>query len=314
VSTTTRSGTGSGASRTAVLTIVRGRHDHLRGQLLGLRRSTSAPRWHVVAAMGDPAVRGVVAEHAGDGSTETVVVDVPVGDDGELPLARARNAAAAAAIERGAELLVLLDVDCVPSPGLLAAYERAAREVAGDGDADAPGPALLCGAVTYLPEGVRVRTGADLDRLPALTRPHPARPAPAPGEVRRAEESQWWLFWSLSFATTARDWRRFGGFCEEYRGYGGEDTDVAASVRALGGSLSWVGGADAFHQHHPTQDPPVQHLDAILRNVEVFQRRWGWYPMGGWLERFRELGLVDYDAAASSWRAVRAAAERRIDS
>ena len=298
--------------RTAVLTIVHGRHDHLRGQLLGLRRSTSAPRWHVVAAMGDPAVHDVVAEHAGPGPTETVLVDVPVGADGELPLARARNAAAAAAVERGAELLVLLDVDCVPSPGLLGAYERAARAVAAD--PGAPGPALLCGAVTYLPEGVLVRTAEDLDRLPGLTRPHRARPAPAPGEVRRAEESQWWLFWSLSFATTARDWQRFGGFSEEYRGYGGEDTDVAATVRSLGGSLHWVGGADAFHQHHPTQDPPVQHLDAILRNVAVFQRRWGWHPMGGWLERFRELGLVDYDAATSSWTAVRAAAERRIDS
>ena len=81
-----------------------------------------------------------------------------------------------------------------------------------------------------------------------------------------------------------------GGFCEEYRGYGGEDTDVAATVRDLGGALFWVGGAPAHHQHHPTQDPPVQHLAAIVRNAAVFHRRWGWWPMTGWLERFRAAG------------------------
>ena len=292
-------------STTAVLTIVSGRHDHLRGQLIGLRRSTSAPRWHVVAAMGDPAVREVVAEHlAGStapGGTETIVVDVPLGPDGELPLARARNVAAAEAVRRGAELLVLLDVDCVPAPDTLGAYERAATraEVTSAG-----GPVLLCGTVAYLPPGTAVRSGADLRGLSAAADPHPARPVPEPGAVVRADASQWWLFWSLSFATTASDWQRFGGFCEEFRGYGGEDTDVAATVRAQGGALFWVGGAEAFHQHHPTQNPPVQHLTAILRNAAVFHARWGWFPMEGWLEEFERRGLVAYDAATSTWSPV----------
>ena len=286
---------------TAVLTIVSGRHDHLRGQLLGLRRSTSAPRWHVVASMGDPEVAAIVADHPGHAGTETVVLDVPVGPDGELPLARARNAAAAEAVRRGAELLVLLDVDCVPAPGTLQAYERAARDPA---VLAAQGPTLLCGTVGYLPPGVLVQDPADVDGLAAAAGPHPARPNPEPGRVVAAGEGQWWLFWSLSFATTAADWQRFGGFCEEFCGYGGEDTDVAATVRSLGGSLFWVGGADAFHQHHPTQNPPTQHLAAILRNVKVFQERWGWFPMQGWLEQFRERGLVDYDAATATWSPV----------
>jgi len=283
--------------RTAVLTIVHGRHDHLRGQLIGLRHSTSVPRWHVVAAMGDPDVRGVLAEFD-DLATEFVVVDVPVGPDGELPLAAARNAAARAATSRGAELLVLLDVDCVPSPGTVQAYERA--------DAAVPrsGPTLFCGAVSYLPGSVVVRTEQDLDGLDSAADPHPARPAPAPAELLRGTEDQWWLFWSLSFATTARDWARFGGFCEEYRGYGGEDTDLAATVRSLGGELFWVGGAQAYHQYHPTQKPPTQHLDAILRNVAVFQDRWGWTPMQGWLEEFRAMGLVVQEATTSRWGRV----------
>ncbi|WP_328292719.1 galactosyltransferase-related protein [Kineococcus sp. NBC_00420] len=285
---------------TAVLTIVAGRHDHLRGQLIGLQRSTSTPRWHVVAAMGDPAVGEVVAEFDRPGTCEVVVVDVPVGPDGELPLARARNAAAAEAVRRGAELLVLLDVDCVPAPGTLAAYERAVAR----GAADA-GPALWCGTVAYLPPGVVVRSVRDLEGLSAAADPHPARPVPAAGEVVLADESQWWLFWSLSFATTAADWRRFGGFCEEFRGYGGEDTDVAATVRSMGGALHWVGGAQAYHQHHPTQRPPVQHLEAVLRNAAVFHRRWGWFPMEGWLAEFQERGLAAYDAATSTWSSTR---------
>lgn len=292
----------------AVLTIVSGRHDHLRGQLLGLAAQELAPAWHVVAAMGDPGVRAVLADVPVAPGTRRVVVDVPLPDDaaGELPLAVARNAAAAAALERGAELLVLLDVDCVPSPALVAAYARAA---ASGVVRAAAGPVLLCGPVAYLPPEVRVTSAAVLAGLPGAAEPHRARPAPAPGEVVLAGPDQWWLFWSLSFATTAGDWQRAGGFCEDYRGYGGEDTDVAATVRSLGGSLFWVGGADAHHQHHPVESPPVRHLEAIVRNAAVFHGRWGWWPMTGWLERFREAGLVDYDAAADTWSLVTPAVE-----
>lgn len=296
----------TGTARTAVLTIVAGRHDHLRGQLHGLAAQTSPPELHVVATMGDPVVRSVLDEVPAAAGTRRVVVDVDVDADGpdrgegagELPLARARNAAAAAAVAHGAELLVLLDVDCVPSPELVATYQRASasREVRA-----AAGPSLLCGPVAYLPPHVRVTGPADLAALPGAAAPHAARPSPPDGQVLLAGEDQWWLFWSLSFAVTARDWQRFGGFCEEYTGYGGEDTDVAATVRDLGGSLFWVGGAHAHHQHHPVSSPPVQHLAAVVRNGAVFRRRWGWWPMTGWLEAFRADGLVDYDAATDTW-------------
>lgn len=283
---------------TALLTIVAGRHDHLRGQLLGLAASDEAPAWHVVAVMGDDGVRAVLDATPAAPGTRRVVVDVPPAEDGELPLARARNAAAAAALERGADLLVFLDVDCVPSPGLVGGYVRAAGDPAVRA---AAGPVLLCGPVAYLPPGVRVGSAADLPRLSAAAQPHPARPAPAPGQVVAADPSQWWLFWSLSFAVSGPDWARSGGFCEEYRGYGAEDTDVAATVRSLGGTLFWVGGAAAHHQHHPVTDPPVHHLEAIVRNAGVFHRRWGWWPMTGWLEEFRAAGLADYDATTRTW-------------
>ena len=92
--------------------------------------------------MGDADIDGVVGR---DEWTTVVHLD---GDPLGLPLARARNAGVAAALSAGAELVVLLDVDCVPAPGLLSAYEHAATR--------AP-EALLAGPVTYLPEGVRVR-------------------------------------------------------------------------------------------------------------------------------------------------------------
>lgn len=290
----------------AVLTIVAGRHDHLRGQLDGLRRSGTRPGLHVVVSMGDPAVRSVVAdagfESAGvrEGATTTVVVDLDVPADGELPLARARNLAARTAVDRGADLLVLLDVDCIPGNGTLSAYRRAAGDPV---VRRAPGPRVLSGAVHYLPEREVPGNPYAYAELPRLAAPHPARPAPPAGTVVAATTAERWLFWSLSFAVDVRDWSALE-FCEEYTGYGAEDTDLAAQVVEAGGSMFWVGGADAYHQHHPTRNPPVQHLEAILRNAATFHRRWGWFPMQGWLEEFARRGLATYDAASSTWSAV----------
>jgi len=251
--------------RIAVITIVAGRHRHLRRQLEGLAAGSVRPDHHVVVAMGDPAVRDVVGGHA-------EVVDLAARD--HLPLATARNSGAAQAIAVGAELLVFLDVDCVPGTRLIARY----RDTAAD-------HTLLCGPVTYLPPGT-----PPLDRLASLTDPHPARPVPPDSEI--LEHGDHTLFWSLSFAVTTRTWQQLGGFCEDYTGYGGEDTDFGQIARVVGVGLTWVGGAHAYHQHHPVQDPPVDHLDDILVNATLFHRRWGWWPMRGWLDAFAAQGLT----------------------
>lgn len=266
----------------AVVTVVSGRHSHLRAQRTSLAGGRRRPDLHVVVAIDDEAVARVVQ----DGSAlPTTVVGVDR-SDGHLPLAAARNAGASVALAAGAELLVLLDVDCLADEGLLATYERVAQD-------PSAADSLLCGSVTYLPEGA----GASPAELRRRRAPHPARPDPEPGAVLAGEYE---LFWSLSFAVTARTWQRIGGFCEEYLGYGAEDTDFAQVARDAGVRLNWVGGADAFHQYHPSVSPPVQHLADILRNGEIFARRWGWWPMTGWLQEFARLGLVVH--SSGQWR------------
>lgn len=273
--------------KTAVITTVCGRGSHLRRQLQGLALSTRPADMHVVVALGDSRVDGIVAE---EGSSASVI---ELAGAEPIPIAYGRNQGAAAALRESAQLLIFLDVDCIPGTELIGRY----RHTAGQPDhADA----LLCGPVTYLaPPGPR---GYSITELRAQVNPHPARPVPGDGDVLPTTEYA--LFWSLSFAVTAPTWEKIGGFCESYRGYGGEDTDFAqcAAVRKV--PMRWVGGAHAFHQFHPTEDPPLHHLDDILRNAKIFHDRWGWWPMQGWLAAFEARGLIARDADGYPYRAA----------
>ena len=258
----------------AVITVAHGRHDHLRAQHASLARSTRLPDHRVLVAMDDPELREWSPQ--APPAVQAVAIDRdPLG----LPLAAARNVGADAAIRAGADVLVFLDVDCLVAPGLVEDYADA---VAGEPDL------LWCGPVTYLPPPPPGGYPQDLATWDA---PHAARPAPEPGERIRGGDPD--LFWSLSFALHRDTWERIGGFHEEYVGYGGEDTDFAQCAARAGIELGWTGGARAFHQHHPVQRPPVDHLDDILRNGALFHRRWGRWPMIGWLEEFEEQGLVE---------------------
>lgn len=206
-------------------------------------------------------------------------VHVPPGRDG-MRVGAARNAAARLAMTHDVDLLVFLDVDCLPGPALLERYVAAARSHPDD---------LLCGPVTYLESVQRPSTAQDLD---AMTHPHPVRPLPLDGTVVTASDDEFDLFWSLSFAVGRAVWDAVGGFDERYVGYGGEDTDFAHRAARAGAGLAWVGAARAFHQHHPVSSPPVEHVDDIVRNAGIFHDTWGRWPMGGWLDAFEERGLV----------------------
>lgn len=261
----------------AVITVVHGRHPHLFQQERSLRSSSRPPDHRVVVAMDDPAVEA------------DQVVRLGPGPDGRLPLAAARNAGARRALELGADRLVFLDVDCLVARGALAGYD----------DAMATGdPVVWSGPVTYLRAVDRPYPVDDLDRLDD---PHPARPDPGPG--KREVGDRWELFWSLSFALTATAWERAGGFDEAYTGYGGEDTDFGQRARRSGLSLGWTGDARAYHQHHPAGTTSPERVEDVVRNGRLFADRWGWWPMGGWLDDLERAGRVRRDG--DGWQVVR---------
>jgi hypothetical protein len=39
----------------------------------------------------------------------------------------------------------------------------------------------------------------------------------------------------------------------------------------------------------------VEHVHDIVRNATTFHRRWGWWPMIGWLNAFEQRGLIVRD-------------------
>jgi len=267
----------------AVVTVVRGRLDHLAAQQTALSAQETGHE-RVVVQMGGPDVRPAL------GAADVTLVRLGAEPD-RLPLAAARNAGVAAST---AAAVVLLDVDCIPAPTLLARYADALTRVGG----------VVAGPVGYLPAGATTG-GTAPERLARLAVPHPARPVPAAGQLRR--ELRYELLWSLSLAVSRADWDRLGGFCEDYTGYGGEDTDFAWTARRAGVPFHWVGGAWAWHQHHPVSDPPYEHLHDIVRNSELFHTRWGEWPMVGWLAAFRDAGLVEWEPTAARCRVTRSA-------
>lgn len=260
----------------AVVTLAHGRHAHLAAQTRSLVCGSVRPDDYLVVAMGDP----TITETDVDGLRRRVL-HVDVANPADLPLAASRNRGFEAVIADGADVVVALDVDCLAGRDLVASYAQTARERP---------DTIWSGPVTYLPPPPR--DGYDLSRgVPdAWDDPHPARPAPAPGTRTTPAAPE--LFWSLSFASSVSAWRAVGGFCEDYVGYGAEDTDFGHRAVDRGVMLGWVGGARAYHQHHPVSSPPVEHLHAILRNARIFHATWGFWPMTGWLEQFERLGLL----------------------
>jgi GT2 family glycosyltransferase len=258
----------------AVVTIVHGRHDHLLRQHRALASGERVPDLWVVVAMDDPSL----ADWPEAEGLAPRVVAVDRTSRG-LPLAVARNRGAQEALDLGGDVLVFLDVDCLPAPALVAGYTRVVC---------AHPQTVWSGPVTYLGPGL---TEDELRRPWAFDDPHHARPAPAPGELIRNADPR--LFWSLSFALSAQTWQAVGGFHEGYEGYGGEDTDFGLAAAKSGVELGWVGDARAYHQHHPVSSPPVEHVEDIVRNAALFHDRWGVFPMEGWLEEFEALGLVE---------------------
>lgn len=264
----------------SVLTLSRGRTAHLRQLVEGLSRCRPLPAELVLIDMNDvpPPIQDVAFP----------IRRIALSGE-RLPLAAARNLAARSAV---GDHLLFLDADCIPSRALLELIASALDEV----------NALVCPQALYLgPEDAR---GAWTEaELAAAGRSHPARLFPDAG-LRR--ETDYGLFWSLAFGVRRATFDRIGGFDEAFTGYGGEDTDFGFRARELSVPLVFAGGEVVFHQYHPVSDPPVEHLADIVRNAQVFRRKWGWWPMEGWLKAFEAAGQIAFSSDGSAVSVSRA--------
>lgn len=271
------------AQDTSLLVVVRGREGHLRRLVAGANRANPGPLEIVVVHMGERPTQNL------DSRIPLRQFRLDADGAGALPLAAARNLAARRAA--GARY-VFLDVDCIPARDMFGILLADAESLGGIAMAT---PRYLCAPLA---------TGAvDDASLAAASVPHAARKGLAP-EGAAAPSGRYEMFWTLGFAVGAEDFERIGGFDESYTGYGAEDTDFAFAARERGVPLGFS-RATMFHQHHGSHRPPLNHFADIVANAAVFREKWGTWPMGGWLQAFRELGLIDWSPEAPAIRVLR---------
>lgn len=256
-------------SPVSVVTLAKGRPDHLVNLVHGLTQQTLPPAELIVAVMQNELY--VLPE------TPFPIRQIQILADA-LPLAAARNAAAHAAM---GETLVFLDMDCIPTPTLVADY---AGFLAGfDG--------LLMGEVLYLPGGATA-AGWSFDAFADVAVKHSDRRGPPPFGLEICSDYR--CFWSLNFAMRRMTFIDIGGFDERYAGYGGEDTDFGKTLDQAGIAIAWIKGGLAYHQYHPHHMPPVHHIESVVRNAQLFEDKWGYRTMGHWLHAFGLMGLIDH--------------------
>ena len=273
---------------TSVLTLVHRRRQHLNHLIAGLSRSTLVPDELVIVYMNEPEPYSLPP-------TPFLVRSVHVNSSAtRIPLARARNAAVAHARH---DWLVFLDVDCIPEHNMLTKYEEAAARFSG----------LMMGEVFYLPPGATEGNWTFASLAAAAVR-HPHRPVV---EELVQPEPRYELFWSLHFALSRATFQQLSGFDERYRGYGGEDTDVAFTARAQAIPFALC-TARAYHQHHPVYRPPLQHFDDIVANARCFYQKWQRWPMEGWLRAFQERDLIRWDEERAILDVVRPPTEEEV--
>jgi GT2 family glycosyltransferase len=263
----------------SVVTLAKGRPDHLRNMVYGLSRQAKGPVELVIAVM---------QHETYDLPTASFPIRQIMIAGEELPLASARNAAVNAATGQS---LVFLDMDCIPSPTLVSDYAFALTELDG----------LLMGEVQYLPGGA-TQGNWSCDDFAAVAVRHSDRRGPPAEGIERCSDYR--CFWSLNFAMRRSTFLAAGRFDDRYFGYGGEDTDFGKTVEREGIPIAWMRGALAYHQYHLHHMPPVHHLKSVVRNAQLFEAKWGYRTMGHWLHAFRLMGLID-DAPGRPIRILR---------
>ena len=261
----------------SVLIIVHGRTTALMNVLTGLAAGTVWPTETVICFMNQPPLTDWPSLPF---DLITCRVDGP---PGQLPLAAARNRAAAQA---RCDTLLFLDVDCIPGPETVERLTRHSQRHSG----------LVMAAVYYLPRDA-VPVPLDLELLPDRSMAHPRRPLPTGDQCRSSDD--YGLFWSLGFTVQRPIFTELEGFDEGFVGYGAEDTDLAFRARERKVAL-WLSSAPVYHQYHPVYRPPLNHFEAIVANAGRFSRKWGQWPMTGWLSEFASRGYIDWSPKAAA--------------
>ena len=258
-----------------VTSCTRGREQHLLNQHLSLQKHCPDIMHIVITVGGDPwqPWEGANTAH--------------IFDDGPFNLSKARNMGARLAADVGATKIIYLDADCLVDantiPRMSEAMDHDDTGVYGGGGVWMPAPG----------EG-----GYDVESIEGMWVREPDRPFPADGELMQLRPHDAWMLFGLSFGLTIKAWKaaeKFGGFCEEFEGWGFEDTDFSNMLLKNGIPIYLVGGSYAYHQHHQTIWPPVNHLHAVVHNANVFFSR---HPEGRiWILReFELLGLIETDS------------------
>lgn len=270
----------------ALITTARRHHDWLLDQVAAVSVGSRVPSLHVVVALSDATIAQRRLPLASD-RWETVIEAIPTVKR-QLPTARALDLGARAAIDRGATMLLFLDVNCLAGPLLV---ERMADQMSGQGG-DQPTEEAVPEPVLWYPDTLPLQpdggAGYDLTHLPeqALV---PSRPVP-PGsaEVFTKDDG----FVSGCFAMTSADYDQVGGLAHDYVSGAGHETDLATTVRGRGGSVARVAGATAYRRHEPTTVPDPVQLGSVVTNATAYHQRWGRWPDTPWLQELAEAGLI----------------------
>lgn len=283
--------------RVAVITAGHRQHDDHLDQIGGLARAVVPPDLHVVISMGDrDLTRGrVPLRHD---RWETVVQAV---QPGPLRARRvlARDTGARAAVAAGAELLIFLDADALPSLHLVERYAEALAQGSADG-----GPQILCGGL--VDPGPRPDAGYEWSRLDQLVAQDLAATGLGAGEV--APEPRLERFRSASFGITATDVDRIGGLVGPDLATSDHDLDLAARLRVAGGSLAWLGGVTALRRPRSLTDVTPAELQTLGRAANRYEERWGTRLTGVPALLAAERGGLLRRDAEGRWRTVDVAA------
>lgn len=217
-------------------------------------------------------------------------------DKTEFDIGHNRNIGAARASHG---TLIFLDVDCIVAPSFIEQLSTKLNQYPN---------ALLMGQPRYLTrplsseESLALQKGALTNNyLNHLSVYNPYRDnfdakqsistEAAPTAIKKTND--YGTFWSLCFAIKREKFEQIGGFDTQYTGYGVEDTDFAFTAFQL--DIDFYLTADLiYHQQHAVYRPPLNHLESIIVNANRFYQKWQCWPMGGWLEQFCKMGLIDW--------------------